>query len=195
MQHRKELVHYSTDLELRIVALHCLFYKYPACWPLCVPCNTFPVLHMHEDLIWIWAAMPRSGDSDSDSALLSISLSLAVQGEISTSAISRLSVHSVVSALMFSQIVNRPPRGTEQLSTEHQHQIQCRKSINRWTCTITEKAPILGPSPGWKRLLPLSHLTLYCRWVDISTRLLRIREAIKKKIYNQNVRTHLSSDY
>ena len=38
-------------------------------------------------------------------------------------------------------------------------------------------------------------LTLYCRWVDISTRLLRIREAIKKKIYNQNVRTHLSSDY
>ena len=26
-----------------------------------------------------------------------------------------------------------------------------------------------GPSPGWKRLLVLSHLTLYCRWVDIST--------------------------
>ena len=38
-------------------------------------------------------------------------------------------------------------------------------------------------------------LTLYCRWVDISTRHLRIREAIKKKIYSQNVRTHLSSDY
>ena len=129
MQHRKELVHYSTDLELRILALHCLFYKYPA-WPLCVPCNTFPVVHnMHEDLIWIWAAMPRSGDSDgdcdSDSALLSISLSLAVQGEISTSAIS-LCVHSVVSSLMFSQIVTRPPRGTEQLSTEHQYQIQCK---------------------------------------------------------------------
>ena len=125
MQHRKELVHYSTDLELRIVALHCLFYKYPA-WPLCVPCNTFPVLHMHEDLIWIWAAMPRSGDSDSDSALLSISLSLAVQGEISISAISRLCVHRVVSSLMFSQIVTRPPRGTEQLSTEHQYQIQSK---------------------------------------------------------------------
>ena len=25
-------------------------------------------------------------------------------------------------------------------------------------------------------------LTLYCRWVDISTQLLRIREAIKKKL-------------
>ena len=135
MQHRKELVHYSTDLELRIVALHCLFYKYPA-WPLCVPCNTFRVLHMHEDLIWIWAAMPRSGDSDS--ALLSISLSLAVQGEISTSAISRLCVHSVVSSLMFSQIVTRPPRGTEQLNTEHQYQIQCKSgSWFKWRFWIS----------------------------------------------------------
>ena len=59
----------------------------------------------------------------------------------------------------------------------------------------SRRRPLLAPSPGWKRLLALSHLTLYCRWVDISTRLLRIREAIKKKIYNQNVRTHLSSDY
>ena len=49
----------------------------------------------------------------------------------------------------------------------------------------------------YRGLTPVYHsvLTLYCRWVDISTQLLRIREAIKKKIYNQNVRTHLSSDY
>ena len=59
----------------------------------------------------------------------------------------------------------------------------------------SRRRPLLGPSPGWNWLLPLSHLTLYCRWVDISTQLLQIREAIKKKIYNQNVRTHLSSDY
>ena len=53
-------------------------------------------------------------------------------------------------------------------------------------------APIIK---AWVIAFILFVLTLYCRWVDISTRLLRIREAIKKKIYNQNVRTHLSSDY
>ena len=34
--------------------------------------------------------------------------------------------------------------------------------------TITEKAHT-GPPPSWKCLLTLSHLTLSCRWVDIST--------------------------
>ena len=33
--------------------------------------------------------------------------------------------------------------------------------INRWSCSITEKAPIMGPSPVWKRLLALSHLRHY----------------------------------
>ena len=36
-----------------------------------------------------------------------------------------------------------------------------QQTINRQSWTITEKAPSIEPSPGWKQLLPLSHLRHY----------------------------------
>ena len=42
------------------------------------------------------------------------------------------------------------------------------QTINRRNCTIMEK-PLLGPSPGWKSLLVLSHLRFWNRWIVCST--------------------------